>query len=175
MFSALKAGWLLDAHDPDRTRSRRGDLCLGTIDSWLLSRFGGEHLIELGNAARTQLLDVRERTWDPELLELFGVPIEVLPRVVASTGPFPAVRDLAPVPDGTPVTGRDGRLARGALRARRLAPGPREGDLRNRLVDHGPRRAAGAGLQRPVPHDRLGRRAARVRVSRGTSAPPAPR
>ena len=104
MFSALKAGWLLDAHDPDRTRSRRGDLCLGTVDSWLLSRFGGEHLIELGNAARTQLLDVRERTWDPELLELFGVPVEVLPRVVASTGPFPAVRDLAPVPDGTPVT-----------------------------------------------------------------------
>jgi glycerol kinase len=103
MFSALKAGWLLDAHDPDRTRSRRGELCLGTIDSWLLSRFGGEHLIELGNAARTQLLDVRERTWDPELLELFGVPIEALPRVVASTGPFPPVRDLAPVRDGTPI------------------------------------------------------------------------
>jgi glycerol kinase len=103
MFSALKAGWLLDAYDPNRTRSRRGELCLGTVDSWLLSRFGGEHLIELGNAARTQLLNVRDRSWDPELLELFGVPQEVLPRVVASTGPFPAVRDLPPVPDGTPV------------------------------------------------------------------------
>ncbi len=103
MFSALKAGWLLDAHDPDRTRSRRGDLCLGTVDSWLMSRFGGEHLIEVGNAARTQLLGVRSRAWHPELLDLFGIPPEVLPRVVASTGPFPAVRGLAPVPDGTPV------------------------------------------------------------------------
>jgi glycerol kinase len=103
MFSALKAGWLLDAYDPDRTRSGRGELCLGTVDSWLLSRFGGEHVIELGNAARTQLLDVRARRWHGELLDLFGIPVEVLPRIVASTGPFPAVRGLAPVPDGTPV------------------------------------------------------------------------
>jgi glycerol kinase len=104
MFSALKAGWLLDAYDPDRTRSRRGELSLGTVDSWLLSRFGGEHVIEVGNAARTQLLGVRARAWDPELLDLFGIPVEVLPRVVASTGPFPSVRGLAPVADGTPVT-----------------------------------------------------------------------
>ena len=48
MFSALKARWLLDHYDPDRTRSRRGELCLGTVDSWLLSRFGGEHVIEVG-------------------------------------------------------------------------------------------------------------------------------
>jgi glycerol kinase len=67
MFSALKARWLLDHHDPDRIRSRRGELCLGTVDSWLLSRFGGEHLIEIGNASRTQLLDVRARAWDPRL------------------------------------------------------------------------------------------------------------
>jgi len=104
MFSALKAGWLLDAYDPDRTRSRRGELCLGTVDSWLLSRFGGDHVVEVGNAARTQLLGVRERDWDPELLDLFGIPAEVLPRVVASTGPFPPVRGLAPIPDGTPVS-----------------------------------------------------------------------
>jgi glycerol kinase len=104
MFSALKAGWLLDAHDPERTRSRRGELCLGTVDSWLLSRFGGDHVIEIGNAARTQLLGVRQREWDPELLELFRIPAEVLPSVVGSTGPFPAVRGLAPVLDGTPVT-----------------------------------------------------------------------
>ena len=44
--------------DSDRVRSRRGELCLGTVDSWLLSRFGGEHVIEVGNASRTQLLDL---------------------------------------------------------------------------------------------------------------------
>jgi glycerol kinase len=68
MFSAPKAAWLLDAHDPDRSRSRRGELCLGTVDSWLLTRLGRDHVIEVGNAARTQLLDVRERRWEPELL-----------------------------------------------------------------------------------------------------------
>lgn len=99
MFSATKAGRLLDEADPDRRR----DLCLGTIDSWLLSRFGGEHVVEVGNASRTQLLDVRTGRWDPRLLDLFGVPEAALPRVVASTGPFPAVRDLPPLPDGVPV------------------------------------------------------------------------
>lgn len=103
MFSAAKAGWLLDHADPGRRRVRAGDLCLGTIDSWLLSRFGGEHVIEVGNASRTQLLDVRTGRWDPRLLELFGIPSAVLPRVVASTGPFPAVRDLPPLPEGVPV------------------------------------------------------------------------
>lgn len=103
MFSATKAGWLLDHADPDRRRSRDGALCLGTVDSWLLSRFGGEHVIEIGNAARTQLLDVRTGRWDPGLLDLFGVPAAVLPRVVASTGPFPAVRGVPPLPDGLPV------------------------------------------------------------------------
>ncbi|MFD0476174.1 FGGY family carbohydrate kinase [Nonomuraea thailandensis] len=101
MFSALKARWLLDTYDPDR--SRAGDLCLGTVDSWLLSRFGGEHLIEVGNASRTQLLDVETARWDPRLLELFGVPAEVLPQVVPSCGPFPAARDLPPLADGVPV------------------------------------------------------------------------
>jgi glycerol kinase len=103
MFSAAKARWLLDAADPDRSRSRRGELCLGTVDSWLLAHFGGEHVVEVGNASRTQLLNIATREWDPALLELFGIPFEVLPRVVASTGPFPAVRDVAPLPDGTPV------------------------------------------------------------------------
>ncbi|GAB2909683.1 FGGY family carbohydrate kinase [Streptomyces mayteni] len=105
MFSALKAGWLLDAHDPTRTRSRRGELCLGTVDSWLLWRLSGgaEHVVEVGNASRTQLLNVHTRAWDEELLDLFGIPAAALPRVVPSTGPFPALRGLDPLPDGTPV------------------------------------------------------------------------
>jgi glycerol kinase len=105
MFSASKAVALLDAHDPDRVRSRAGELCLGTVDSWLLWRIGGEHLIEAGNASRTQLLDLAGRTWDPWLLELFGVPVEALPVVVASTGPFVRCRDLAPLAPHVPVTG----------------------------------------------------------------------
>jgi glycerol kinase len=103
MFSATKATWLLDAYDPDRSRSRRGELCLGTVDSWLVSRFADEHVIEIGNASRTQLLDVRRGEWDDELLDLFGVPREVLPRIMASTGPFPPARGIGPLAGGVPV------------------------------------------------------------------------
>jgi glycerol kinase len=103
MFSAAKARWLLEALDPGRTRARDGALRLGTIDSWLLDRLGGEHVIEVGNASRTQLLDVRRGAWDEDLLRLFGVPAQALPRVVSSVGPFPRVKGLAPLPDGVPL------------------------------------------------------------------------
>ncbi len=103
MFSAAKARWLLDAHDPRRTRARAGEICLGTVDAWLLSQFGDEPLIEAGNAARTQLLGVEAVAWDEDLLALFDVPRAALPRVVASSGPFPATRGLDPLPDGVPV------------------------------------------------------------------------
>jgi glycerol kinase len=105
MFSASKAAALLDDYDPDRARSRRGELCLGTVDSWLLWRLGGEHLIEVGNAARTQLLDISSRQWEPWLLDLFDVPAETLPAVVPSAGPMTTCHDLAPLPPSVPVTG----------------------------------------------------------------------
>jgi glycerol kinase len=104
MFSATKATWLLDEYDPDRARSRRGELCLGTVDSYLLSRFGADHIIEIGNASRTQLFNVRERIWDPELLELFRVPEQVLPTVVPSTGPFTNAANIVGLPSGPPIT-----------------------------------------------------------------------
>jgi glycerol kinase len=88
MFSAAKARWLLDQFDPDRTRAARGDLCLGTVDAWLLYRLTGEHRTEIGNASRMQLMDIRTCQWSPRLLDLFRVPPLALPDIVASTGPF---------------------------------------------------------------------------------------
>ena len=88
MFSAAKARWLLDQFDPDRTRAARGDLCLGTVDAWILHRLTGEHQTEIGNASRTQLMDIRTCQWSPRLLDLFGVPPLALPDIVGSTGPF---------------------------------------------------------------------------------------
>ena len=93
MFSAAKIAWLLDEHDPDRSRSRSGELCVGTVDSWLLST-PSEHVVEIGNASRTQLLDVEAGGWSDELLEAFGVPRQVLPQVRPSGGPFPAGYDV---------------------------------------------------------------------------------
>lgn len=89
MFSASKAKWLLDHFDKDRNRSVKGELCLGTIDSWLLFNIYGEHLIEAGNASRTQLMNVHECDWDDGLLALFDVPRACLPKVISSNGPFP--------------------------------------------------------------------------------------
>lgn len=103
MFSAAKAAWLLDTFDADRSRAGAGAVRLGTVDAWLLSRFGGEPVIEAGNASRTQLLDVRRAAWDEDLLKLFHVPAAALPRVARSDGPFPAARGLPPLPDGVPV------------------------------------------------------------------------
>jgi glycerol kinase len=103
MFSAAKAKWLLDQLDPDRVRARGGSIVVGTIDAFLLSRFTNEPLIEAGNASRTQLLETRKAAWDQDLLELFEVPVQALPRVVSSIGPFAKIRDLAALPDGVPI------------------------------------------------------------------------
>jgi glycerol kinase len=103
MFSAAKMAWLLDALDPQRSQARSGAVCLGTVDSWLLWRLSGAHLIEAGNASRTQLLDTARLRWDEELLALFDVPAAVLPEIVPSNGPFPAVLASASLPVRAPV------------------------------------------------------------------------
>lgn len=87
MFSALKFAWLLDQVDPDRRRSRAGEICVGTVDAWLLFSLTGEHRIEIGNASRTQLLNVATGQWDPQLLALFDIPLQALPEVTASNAP----------------------------------------------------------------------------------------
>jgi glycerol kinase len=103
MFSAAKARWLLDRLPRGQARAKAGEICIGTIDAFLLSRFGGEAVVEAGNASRTQLFDVIGAQWDEELLSIFDVPLAALPRVVASTGPFPKAVGLEPLDDGTPV------------------------------------------------------------------------
>jgi glycerol kinase len=103
MFSALKAKWILDSRDPKREKARRGLLCLGTVDSWILSRFAKNPVIEIGMASRTQLMNVRKGVWDDDLLALFDVPLASLPNVVSSVGPFPTTKGLEPLPDGIPI------------------------------------------------------------------------
>ncbi|MCU1445330.1 FGGY family carbohydrate kinase [Cryobacterium sp.] len=103
MFSALKLGWLLDQVDPDRSRSRAGEICAGTVDSWLLFRLTGEHRIEAGNASRTQLLNLATVDWDDRLLALFGVPRATLPTVVASSAPSTPLLGVPTLPPATRV------------------------------------------------------------------------
>ena len=87
-FSGTKLKWLLDSIPGARDRARRGELAFGTIDSWLVYQLsdGKTHVTDASNASRTLLYDIRRGEWDDELLALFDVPREVLPRVVDSSG-----------------------------------------------------------------------------------------
>jgi glycerol kinase len=87
-FSASKLQWLLRNVPGARARAERGELCFGTVDSWLVWRLSGgaAHVTDPSNAARTMLFDIHRQCWDEELLALFGIPAAVLPRVVASSG-----------------------------------------------------------------------------------------
>jgi glycerol kinase len=99
-FSATKIRWILDAH-PEADPS---SLLFGTIDAWLVWKLtGGKvHATDLTNASRTLLFDIHERRWSPELCELFGVPVSMLPEVRPSMGGFGAVSAIAAL-DGVPV------------------------------------------------------------------------
>jgi glycerol kinase len=105
MFSASKARWLL-AQAPDGfDRAHRGELCLGTVDSWLLWNLtgGAVHACDLTNASRTQLLDLRIGAWDPGLLELFGVPLAALPEVRPSGALHGTTVAMGRLPAGLPI------------------------------------------------------------------------
>jgi glycerol kinase len=87
MFSALKFEWILNDIDPDRASARAGRIKVGTVDSWIVRSLTGESRIEIGNASRTQLLDVTSGQWSADLLALFNIPVSALPRLAASDEP----------------------------------------------------------------------------------------
>ncbi len=82
-FSASKLAWLFSHIPGARQRARRGELCFGTVDSWLLFRLTGGrvHATDASNASRTMLYNIHTGQWDPEMLALFDIPAEVLPQV----------------------------------------------------------------------------------------------
>jgi glycerol kinase len=102
MFSAPKMRWLLD-HLP--TGVSIDGVRLGTVDSWLVWQLTGgtAHLCEAGNASRTLLYDITALDWNPELLDVFGVPAAALPATVASDQGFGTTSGVPLVPDGTPI------------------------------------------------------------------------
>ncbi|HEX6839043.1 MAG TPA: glycerol kinase GlpK, partial [Polyangia bacterium] len=87
-FSGTKLKWLLDNVPGARERANRGELAFGTVDSWLVWHLTGgtDHATDASNASRTLLFDLARGDWDDELLALFDVPREVLPRIVESSG-----------------------------------------------------------------------------------------
>ncbi len=89
-FSGGKLAWLLDEVPGLRRRAEAGQVCFGTVDTWLMYRLTGGrvHATDVTNASRTLLFDIRGLGWDERLLDIFGVPPAVLPEVRPSAGVF---------------------------------------------------------------------------------------
>lgn len=105
MFSATKLRRLLEDAPGGLDAAQRGALCAGTIDAWLVFRLTGGAVFacEAGNASRTQLMDLRAITWDPELLDLFGVPAACLPEIRRSDGGFGVTVAVGSLPASLPI------------------------------------------------------------------------
>lgn len=83
-FSASKLAWILDHVPNARTLATKGELAFGTVDTWLIYQLTGEHVMDVSNASRTMLMDLHTLQWSDTLCELFDIPANMLPRIVAS-------------------------------------------------------------------------------------------
>ncbi len=86
-FSASKAKWILDHVPGARERAKRGELCFGTVDTWLLFKFSGGKIFatDVSNASRTMLFNIHTLSWDEKLLRIFDIPKEMLPEIRPSS------------------------------------------------------------------------------------------
>jgi len=85
-FSGTKLRWILDHIDQGQARAEAGELCFGTIDSWLVWKLtnGSVHVTDRSNASRTLLMNLASGDWDDFMLDLLRIPRAMLPRVVSS-------------------------------------------------------------------------------------------
>ncbi len=86
-FSATKLKWILDNVKGARQKAEKGQLLFGTIDTYLMWKLSGGkiHATDYTNASRTMMFNIKTLQWDQELLELFGIPKSVLPKVYPSS------------------------------------------------------------------------------------------
>jgi glycerol kinase len=86
-FSGSKIKWILDHVPGARTKAEKGELCFGTVDTWLLWKLtGGKvHATDVSNASRTMLCNIETCQWDGELEKLLDVPGSVLPQIRSSS------------------------------------------------------------------------------------------
>lgn len=86
-FSGTKVKWILDNVPGAREKAEKGELCFGTIDSWLVWKFtrGHMHITDVTNASRTLLFNIHTMQWDQELLDLLTIPASMLPEVKQSS------------------------------------------------------------------------------------------
>jgi len=86
-FSGSKIKWILDNVEGARAQAENGELCFGTIDTWLVWKLtnGKVHVTDATNASRTMLFNIHSLQWDNELLALLNIPASILPTVKSSS------------------------------------------------------------------------------------------
>lgn len=106
-FAATKVRWQLDNNEMVRRIYEEGELCFGTVDSWLVYALsGGEaHITDASNASRSMLLNLAKREYDPELIEFFGFEKLVLPEIKTSSEVYGHLYFPGEMFDGLPIAG----------------------------------------------------------------------
>lgn len=86
-FSATKVKWILDNVQGAREKAEKGKLVFGTVDAWIVWQLtrGSVHVTDVSNASRTMLFNIHTLQWDNDLLELFNIPVSMMPKVCASS------------------------------------------------------------------------------------------
>jgi glycerol kinase len=103
-FSGLKLRWILENVPGARRQAESGELLFGNIDTFLIWKLtGGVHVTDVTNASRTQLMNLETLDWDPAILEDFGIPAAVLPKIVSSSEIYGHAS--LPAIGGVPVAG----------------------------------------------------------------------
>ena len=134
-FSGTKLKWIMDHVPGVRQRAERGELCAGTVDSWLIWNLTGgkAHVTDYSNASRTMLFNIHTLQWDPALCAALDIPMDLLPEPKSNSEVYghlasglPGLEDLA----GIPVCGSAGdqqsaRSGEEHLRDRLLYPDER--------------------------------------------------
>jgi glycerol kinase len=105
-FSGTKVKWILDNVAGAREKAAKGELCFGTIDSWLVFKLtnGRTHVTDVSNASRTMLCNIGTTQWDGELEKLLDVPGNMLPQIRSSSEVYGHVENLEPL-NGIPIAG----------------------------------------------------------------------
>ncbi len=105
-FSGTKIKWILDNVQGAREKANNGELCFGTIDSWLVYKLtnGKAHVTDVSNASRTMLCNIHTLQWDGELQNLLNVPGNMLPQIRSSSEVYGTVENLEPL-NGIKIAG----------------------------------------------------------------------
>ncbi|HHW11919.1 MAG TPA: glycerol kinase GlpK [Firmicutes bacterium] len=106
-FSGTKVKWLLDQDRGLREKAAKGQVCIGTIDSWLLWNLTGGKVFatDYSNASRTLYYNIYECRWDQELLAILGIPPAALPEVYPSSYQYGTTVAVGQLPAGVPIAG----------------------------------------------------------------------